>query len=189
VSAARLHDVPDISLAACRGGGEAEVRALARRIDEACIRTGFLLISDHGLAQPLLDDAFGLTAGFFDQTQAEKDRWHPSLPGKQRGYHAFETRGLAATLGKQAPLDLRESLFIGPVADHLARFAHLPGGADAYAPNIYPERPERLADTLRALYAAFESLSETLLELMAVALGAPRDFFAGKIARHFSIMA
>jgi isopenicillin N synthase-like dioxygenase len=163
--------------------------ALARCVDEACTSIGFLLISDHGLDQEILDDAFALSGNFFDGDQALKDRWHPNGPGAQRGYHGYETRGLAATLGKETPPDLRESFFLGPLDDHLDHFGHSPDAAAVYAPNIYPVTPDGFSAALMALYRQFESLSASLLKVMALALGAPENYFEDKIARHFSILA
>ena len=182
-------DIPAISLAPCFAADREAALALARRVDEACASIGFLLISDHGLDRRILDEAFALSGDFFDAGQACKDRWHPGAPGTQRGYHGYETRGLAATLGKETPPDMRESFFLGPIDDHLPRFAHSPEAAGVYAPNIYPDAPAGFSPALVALYRAFESLSARLLRLMALALGAPEDFFDDKIAHHFSILA
>jgi isopenicillin N synthase-like dioxygenase len=182
-------DIPVLSLAPCFSDDSQAILALARRLDEACAGVGFLLIADHGLKQATLDEAFCLSGNFFDGEQRLKDRWHPSAHGQQRGYHGYETRALAATLGNDTPPDRRESYFLGPVDDHRAYFSHLPAAAGAYAPNIYADAPVGFSAALVALYRQFEVLSVALLRLMALALGAPAGYFDDKSGRHFSILA
>ena len=186
-------DIPTISLAPCFSGDRDAMRALARSVDEACRSIGFLLVSEHGIEHQALDDAFAMSSDFFDSEQAVKDRWHPRTPGTQRGYHGYETRALAATLGNDTPADMRESFFLGPIDDHLAALGHLPSAQNSYASNIYPDfegnAPDRFSAALTSLYRQFESLSASLLKLMASALGAPESHFDNKISRHFSILA
>jgi isopenicillin N synthase-like dioxygenase len=119
----------------------------------------------------------------------EKAKWHPAGPAKQRGYHGMATRGLSATLGKDAPKDLRESLFLGPIDDHAATFAHIPDAVTAYAPNILPDTPAGFDAALVDLYRAFETLSANLLRIFAVAANMPEDHFIPLIQKHFSVMS
>jgi isopenicillin N synthase-like dioxygenase len=118
-----------------------------------------------------------------------KNRWHPSGPSKQRGYHGFATRGLAYTLGEQTPPDLRESVFLGPVDDHRAYYGNLPEAATSYAPNIIPDEPKGLAATLISLYREYERLARDMMRVFAAALRLPESHFDGTLDRHFSIMS
>jgi len=163
--------------------------AVAARIARACEEIGFLTVTGHGIAPRIVERAFERSRALFDLPQARKDRWHPAGPSRQRGYHGLATRGLAYTLGEKAPLDLRESYFLGPIDDHRDHFRSQPDAADAYAPNIYPDEPGGTAEALVEIYRAYERLAADLLRLFAVALGEPEDFFAGAIGRHFSILA
>ena len=163
--------------------------SVARAVAEACERIGFLILSGHGLDQTVIERAFERSRAFFDLPRGEKDRWHPTGPSRQRGFHGFATRGLAYTLGEDAPPDLRETFFLGPVDDHREYFANLPEAANAYAPNIYPDAPAGAAEALVAIYRAYERLSADLLRIFAAALDQPEDYFAGFIGRHFSILS
>ena len=189
VVAIRTEGVPVIDIGPFRTGDPAGRRAVAGAIAEVCERIGFLVIAGHGLADSVLQRGFAATREFFDLPQAEKDRWHPTGPSRQRGYHAFATRGLAYTLGEESPPDLRETLFLGPVDDHRAYYAGLPEAATSYAPNILPDRPPGVADAVVDLYRAFEHLSNDLLRLFAVALELPEEHFVEQSRRHFSIMS
>jgi len=184
-----LDHVPAIDLGPFLDDSAAGRRSIVVAFQQACEQIGFVIISGHRLPDGLLDRAFAQSRAFFDLPQPVKDRFTPPLPGKQRGYHAFATRGLAKTLGQEAPPDLRESLFLGPVDDHRAHYAALPDAADAYAPNILPDQPPGLHDTLVALYRGFERLSADLFRIFALALELPETWFADKVDRHFSIMS
>ncbi len=179
--------IPAIDIAPFLDGGDRP--SVAAAVGEACERIGFLILTGHGVSPAVIERAFERSRAFFDRPAAEKQRWHPQGPARQRGFHALATRGLAYTLGLDAPRDLRESFFLGPIDDHRARFAALPGAANAYAPNIYPDAPEGVTEAWIAIYRACERLSADLLRLFAVALDQPEDYFAGSIARHFSILA
>lgn len=181
--------IPIIDLAPFLGGGLAEKRAVAREVARVCEATGFLIVSGHGIPKSVLEAAFTASRAFFDQDQAAKDKWHPQGPARQRGYHALATRGLANTLDKSVPPDLRETVFLGPIDDHRARYADPPEAATAYAENIYPDQPAEFSPALTALYRAYERLSSDLLRVFAVALDLPEDGFADKMDRHFSILS
>ena len=179
--------IPAIDIAPFLDGSDKP--SVARQVAEACERIGFVIVSGHGIEPAVIDRAFERSWAFFDRPRAEKDRWHPRGPSRQRGFHGFATRGLAYTLGEETPPDLRETYFLGPVDDHRGHFANPPDAANAYAPNIYPDAPEGAAGSLIAIYRAYERLSADLLRIFAVALHQPEDYFAGFIGRHFSILS
>jgi len=162
---------------------------IAEEVARTCKETGFLIISGHGFPLELLERAQRQLFAFFDLPAETKNRWHPSGPSKQRGYHGFATRGLAYTLGEQTPPDLRESVFLGPVNDHRAYYAGLPEAATSYAPNMIPDQPPGLAATLVSLYREYERLARDMMRIFAGALELPRGFFDGTLDRHFSIMS
>lgn len=167
-------------------GDKAQVTAA---VAQSCRELGFLVIAGHGLPAADLERTFALVRRFTELPQAAKDRWRPTGPSKQRGYHAFATRGLAYTLGQQVPPDLRETLFVGPLDDHRAAYAGLPEALPSYWPNTLPTEPEGLDRALVTLYRGFERLAADLLRLFALALGLAEDHFADKIERHFSILS
>ncbi|HEX6529898.1 MAG TPA: 2-oxoglutarate and iron-dependent oxygenase domain-containing protein, partial [Burkholderiales bacterium] len=159
---------------------------IANEVARTCEQTGFLIISGHGFPLELLERAKRELFAFFDLPEATKNRWHPSGPSKQRGYHGFATRGLAYTLGQKTPPDLRETVFLGPVDDHRAHYAGLPEAATSYAPNLIPDELEA---TLVALYREYERLARDMMRVFAAALRLPEGFFDGTLDRHFSIMS
>jgi isopenicillin N synthase-like dioxygenase len=184
-----LPAIPTINLGRFREGSAAERAEIAATVAETCRRVGFLIISGHSLEQDFFDRVVSESFAFYDQPREIKDRFHPTGPAKQRGYHGMATRGLGRTLGQDAPLDLRESYFLGPVEDQRADYAHIPEAATSYAPNILPDSPAGFDRTLVELYRSFEQVAADMYRLFAVALGLPEGYFDGLIQRHFSILA
>ncbi len=117
--------VPAIDIAPFLSGDPEGKRAVVDAVRSACRDIGFLVIAGHGLSTDDLARAFTLTRNFFDLPQETKNKWHPTGPSKQRGYHAFETRGLAHTMDANVPLDLRETVFLGPIDDQRAHYEAL----------------------------------------------------------------
>ncbi len=183
-----MDSIPSIDIAPFRTGSASDKRAVADRVAAACRDIGFLVISGHGIARDTLEQTFARSFAFFDQPVEAKASWRPTGAAKQRGYHGIATRSLAATLGQQTPLDLRETVFLGPIDDHSAHFARLPEAATAYAPNIVPDQPAGTAEAFTGIYRAYERLSLDLLRVFAVALDLPEEHFTPLMGRHFSIL-
>lgn len=181
--------VPTIDIGPFLAGDPRGKEAIAREVAETCERIGFLVISGHRFPTALFDRAKRELFAFFDLPEATKNRWHPTGPSKQRGFHGFATRGLAYTLGQKTPPDLRETVFLGPVDDHRAHYAHLPEAATSYAPNVIPTEPAGIDKTLIALYREYERLAEDMMRIFGAALRLPEGYFDNVLKRHFSIMS
>jgi len=181
--------VPAIDIGPFLEGSPDGKRDVASALAKACREIGFLVIKNHGLPLEVLQDGFDMSRAFFDFTQEKKDAARPNGPSKQRGYHGFASRGLANTLGIEAPPDLRESVFLGPIDDYRASYTHIPDAEPSYWPNTPLSEPAGVDDALIALYRGFEALSADLLRIFALALNMPEEHFADKIDRHFSIMS
>jgi len=162
-----MSTVPTIDIGPFLRSDAAGKRVVGEQVARTCEETGFLVISGHGFPLELLGRAQRELFAFFDLPAETKNRWHPTGPSKQRGYHGFATRGLAYTLGEQTPPDLRESVFLGPVDDHRAYYAGLPEAATSYAPNLIPDV---LEPTLIALYREYERLARDMMRIFAAAL-------------------
>jgi isopenicillin N synthase-like dioxygenase len=169
--------------------GGSDRASVVRQVASACEAVGFLIFAGHSLPPDLLQRAFDESHAFFQLPQATRARFTSSVKGQQRGYHDVATRNLARTAGVEAPADLRDSLFFGPLDDHRAYYAHSADAQAAYALNIMPDVPRGVDATLVALYRAFERLAADIFRIFAVALTLPEDFFVDKMDRHFSIMA
>ena len=180
--------LPSIDLEPFIAGSDQGRQAVPRAIAQACEEVGFFKICGHGLPQTLIDTAFATASDFFGQPQAIKDLSRPPKSASARGYHALLTKNLAKTLGYDNPPDLREQFYIGPLVSRAAEFAHIPGAAELYAENIWPQAPATYCQVFSAYYTALERLGGTLMRTFALGLGVDERFFDDKIDRHFSTL-
>ena len=185
--ASKIHDIPVIDISSFLN--ETDKISVAQQVSKACENIGFLIISGHGIPKNIINNAFIQSRAFFSLSQSDKNLYHPATPSQQRGYHAFATRGLAYTLGNDAPPDLRETFFLGPLDDHRKYYEALPGAEGAYAPNIFPKVPTKFSSALRDIYIHYQHLSENILRIFAVALNLNEYFFSDLVQRHFSILS
>jgi isopenicillin N synthase-like dioxygenase len=180
--------VPVIDLSPYFAGSQQGKAAVAGAIADACERIGFFKVVGHGVPQVMMEEAFASAGAFFTQPASVKDRFRPARSAAARGYHALATKNLAKTLGYDNPADLREQFYIGPLTSRAAEFAHIPGAAELYADNIWPDTPANYRPVFTAYYQALEALGRSLMRVFALSLAMPETFFDNKIDRHFSTL-
>jgi isopenicillin N synthase-like dioxygenase len=180
--------VPSIDLAPFTTGSGGGKQMVAREVARACEEIGFFKVRRHGVPQSLVERTFATASAFFANPQEVKDQFRPPKSSSARGYHALRTKNLAKTLGYDNPPDLREQFYIGPLVSRAAEFAHIPGAAELYAENLWPDPPAEYREVFGAAYRSLESLGGTLMRVFAVALGVDERFFDDKIDRHFSTL-
>jgi len=181
------NEIPVIDISPFLNGSDK--KGVAEKVTNACKNIGFLIISGHGIEPTTVEDAFRKSRQFFNLEQKKKNLYHPQQKSQQRGYHAFATRGLAYTLGRDAPPDLRETYFLGPLNDHKKYFQASPEALKAYASNILPDQPEGFSASLENIYASYQRLSEDILRIFSISLNLDENFFSKLITRHFSILS
>jgi isopenicillin N synthase-like dioxygenase len=158
-----LAQVPPLSLAA----QDDDPDAFARDFGASFQRFGFAIVSDHGIAQSLIERAWQETAALFALPDEEKRGYHRPGGGGARGYTPFKTE---IAKGASA-VDLKEFWHVG---------RELPAGhpfADSMAPNIWPARPDGFRDTFLELFTAFDRAGDRLLSAIARHLGLAPDWF------------
>ena len=178
--------IPVIDLGPYWSGDAAARQRIAEQVDWACENIGFLVISNHGIPQSLIDQAFSVSRAFFDLPSEEKGRSKPSNGVAPRGYHALATRNLARTLGQETPPDLREQFFVGPLTSRAGPAAGTPGAAVFYSENIWPDHPPAYREVFTEFYQKMEALAARLMRVFANALALPEAFFDDKIDNHFN---
>ena len=151
------------------GTAEAQKR-VAEQVRLACEQIGFLTVSGHGVPAEQIEWTAAVARSFFDLPDGEK-KLMKLTPGGA-GYSPVQGESLAATLGKKAPADLKESLNVGTDIDA--------------AP--WPAHPAELRAACIAYFEAMNHLASDLLRIFAAALNLPTDYFAGKIDRSSSFL-
>jgi isopenicillin N synthase-like dioxygenase len=155
-------------------------------IGVACRDIGFLIITGHGVPEPVLRNIEGTARQFFSLPQEEKMRSRTT--SGFRGYAPAGHDALARSRNVRTPPDLCEFFAVNRFDDpEAARRAGLRQGRELFfSPNIWPRSPAGFRAAFEAYYAAMENLADQLIRLMALALGLEEDWFESKIREHVS---
>jgi len=167
-------------------GQPAEMDAVARQIDEACMSSGFLALTGHGVPVDLMERMLAVSQEFFDLPVDEKMRYFMDDAAANRGYAPFESEALSYSLGIDSEPDLFEAFNIG-------RETVPPGSSDEvartyFSPNVWPDAPADMRQVYLDYWDACEQLGHTLTEIFARALGLEPGFFAPFLDRTPSVM-
>ena len=150
----------------------------ASAFGDAFARTGFAVVSDHGIDPALIDRVLLAAKAFFALPEAAKAAYVMPGGGGQRGLTPF---GIETAKHHSRP-DLKEFWHIGrdlPPGDPLA--AAMPA-------NVWPLEVPDFEPATRALYAALDHAGLRLLRAIAVHLGHAADFFDDAVAEGNSIL-
>jgi isopenicillin N synthase-like dioxygenase len=163
--------IPTIDLGPWREGSDAERDGVARAVDEALRRAGFLLVTGHGVDPALRE---GIRAGareFFHLPEAVKRPY--AVRVGERGWLGPGAEANSYAEGTPGPPDLKESWSFA---------ADEPTGREAvdaewFKPNAWPREVPGLRPLVEEYVARMRALSGELLGLLGVALGQGGDFF------------
>ena len=157
---------------------ESDLVAAAAGFGDAFARTGFAVVSDHGIDQGLIDRAMAATKAFFALPEDVKRRFVVPGGGGQRGLTPF---GIEAAKG-HAKADLKEFWHVG---------RELPAGhpfAGVMPPNVWPSEIPEFHGAVGALFNALDSAGNRMLRAIAVHLGRAPDFFVDPVLDGNSIL-
>ena len=174
----------DASIPVIDLGAQADVVA---RISRACEHTGFLVVTNHGVDQQVIDTAWTAATRFFDLAPADKMAVAMPYPGYPYGYAPLQGERLAASLGTDTPPDLKETFSMGPIDLPVVR----PGEAAeafVYEPTPWPPALAEFRPAMEAYYTAMARFVARLMSLFAQALDLPSNFFDSRIDRHTSAL-
>jgi isopenicillin N synthase-like dioxygenase len=169
-----MTDVPVIDIAPLVGDPDAPVteamQATAERIDDACREVGFFSIVGHGVPVDLRDRLDGLARAFFALPEQEKAAIAMAHGG--RAWRGWFPVGGELTSGVP---DLKEGIYFGrelPPDD-----PRVIEGRPLHGPNLFPEHPEGLRETVLTYLDELTALGQAVLGGMAIGLGLPRRWF------------
>lgn len=151
----------------------AEVGALdfPARIGTAFERYGFVIITDHGIPQPLIDRFLAAFRGFFALPEADKRRYHVPGGGGARGYTPF---GIETAKGATHH-DLKEFWHVGrELPEGHAFRRYMP-------PNVWVGELPGFRELTLEMFEAFDAMGRRLLAPIARSLSLPPDFFEDKV--------
>ena len=161
--------VPVVDLAGFAQGTAGERLRVARAFGDAMERAGFATIVGHGVPPELVRGTYAAARAFFALPEAHKRRHTAPEQTKARGYLPLGIESVAATLAGRTPADLCEALVFASLQRERAGLG---------APNYWPGQPPELAGRVNAYFDAMLVLARRLMEVAALALDLPADWFA-----------
>ncbi|MEQ9349547.1 MAG: 2-oxoglutarate and iron-dependent oxygenase domain-containing protein [Alphaproteobacteria bacterium] len=180
-----MADIPVIDLTPVGAGG-ADAAHVARRIDEVCRDLGFLVLTGHGVPAAVIDRCRQTARAFFDLPLDRKLAVRSADPAYPYGYLPVAVEGLAQSLGKVTPGDLKESLSIGPFDATPADAPRHAAAAYFFAPNLWPAAPPDLRAAWTDYFDHLLALAHRLVDLFALALELPPESFRPAFRRPLS---
>jgi len=157
---------------------ESDSPAFVRDLGAAYEQHGFVILTDHGMPQELIDRFLGLYKTFFAWPEDAKRRYHVPGGGGARGYTPF---GIETAKGATHH-DLKEFWHVG---------RELPEG-HAYrkymADNVWINELTGFRDTSIEMFETFDSTGRRILRAIAAILNLPADFFEDKVQLGNSVL-
>jgi len=157
---------------------EADSPAFVRDLGAAYEQHGFVILTDHGMPQALIDRFLGLYKTFFAWPEDAKRRYHVPGGGGARGYTPFDIE----TAKGATHHDLKEFWHVG---------RELPEG-HAYrkymADNVWINELTGFRDTSIEMFETFDSTGRRILRAIAAILNLPADFFEDKVQLGNSVL-
>jgi len=181
-------EVPVVDIRALRdpGASPADRLVVAKTIGAACETIGFLVITNHGVPESVIDGAWKDTHDFFDLPLDKKlgpDSFLLMTDEYPYGYSPFG--GEVLSKGKELEEELgAEAAKKGDMKEMFAVGAY--NEAAAMPLPRYPSEPGSMGQSWRAYYGAMEDLSQALMRGFALSLDLPENWFEDKTDRHAS---
>jgi len=173
-------EIPVIDMAPDRTGYS---RDLANELARTCAATGFFVLTGHGIPDTVVTAAQEAARTFFGLEERQKREVVRTPPAFNRGWIPPQTESLGATLGTNAPPDLKESFTLGPPDVPDTDYYTRPDAFPHFARNVWPHEPAALRPALTRYFRAMEALATELMGLFAIGLGLPMHWFDDKIDR------
>jgi isopenicillin N synthase-like dioxygenase len=194
--------VPIVDISAYLSASEAPEtkRDVIQRVVHSFATLGFLYILGHGLSSELLDQiaeqnkVFSLLSADEKEQLVSKDR-------ARRGYSHSLSENFASLAGEKRPNDLVEKLRFGPELFPLKEQegqGQTQGQEESYyqsneckvhfSPNEWGPLPSSFRDLILEYSEAMRHLSHTIVEMLAIGLSQPSDYFTSSMDKPTSIL-
>ena len=157
---------------------DADRQAFIDELGAAYREWGFAGIRNHGIDQPLIDDAYAAFKAFFALPDDVKKRYHVEGGGGARGYTRFGVE----TAKDSKHFDLKEFWHIGREIPDDSPYR------DVMDANVWPAEVPGFRDAGYALYQALDALGSQVLRALALHIDLPEDYFADKTDTGNSIL-
>ncbi len=160
--------LPVIDISGLRSGDPADKARVARALGDAARTSGFFYITDHGVAQSLIDGVMAASKAFHEKPRSFKMKYWSGFSTHHRGYVPFEENG--GDFPKEINFNEAWDMSYEAPADHpdyLAKWRMT-------GPNIWPDI-DGWKDAVSGYYDAIFDLGLTLMDALAIELGVPPE--------------
>ncbi|MBS0638432.1 MAG: isopenicillin N synthase family oxygenase [Proteobacteria bacterium] len=166
--------IPVLDVGPLLSGVPGAREGLARAVADTCVDTGFLVITNHGIPQALINDCFAAASDFFDLPEQRK--LDLKVGDLNIGYLPYGAQIIRTSkINNNTKPNLSESFYI--VTDKAPDDPEIVAGNPLYGLNRWPvEMPSFKARTL-AYFEAMRPLGRAMISLVAASLGLPADYF------------
>ncbi len=170
-----MTEIPLIDLSA------RDEHATAAAIDAACREVGFFTVCGHGVDRQVFADAYAASRAFFDQpferkTTVRLDTGFTRAPDDYTpyGYSGLLEENAYAYMGERdRPADYVEKFSVGRLILDDAERLPFPDG----------DAGRELRRALKRYFEGCQQVAAAITELLTLAIGLPRDFFAIRTGR------
>jgi isopenicillin N synthase-like dioxygenase len=152
---------------------------LAASFGHALREYGFVSVVGHGIGPDLREQAYRACRRFFALPEATKRAYYVAGGGGERGYTPFRVE----TAKDQTDPDLKEFWHVGREPSDAS-----PRGANPLPANQWPSEVPEFRASMLALFGALDRLGTALLELVALHLSLPANWFHDKTDHGNSIL-
>jgi isopenicillin N synthase-like dioxygenase len=157
------------------GGPDADRARVAREIDDACTRVGFVQVLGHGVPDDTVTGLTGALDAFFGLPLSTRKRYR--VPGANRGYSPPRSESLSLSVGLE-PADRMNDFFEAfNVGTEARSFPGLELSEDDYSRNVWPAEVPGFEAAVQSYFDQAGRVARTLTRIFADALGEAPTFF------------
>lgn len=168
-------EVPAIDIGAWVGDGDAAARdRVARAVDDACSRVGFMQILGHGIPSAVQDGFADAMDRFFALDIDEKKSYR--VEGANRGYSPPKSESLSLSLGVESADRMNDFFEAFNVGVEARSFTDLELDESDYGINLWPDVPE-FETAVQRYFDEAGRVARILTSVFAAALELPTDYF------------
>jgi len=166
--------IPLLDLHDYRAGKPGAREHLAETIARTAEDTGFMLLANHGIPQPLIDQVFAAASDFFDRDLNFKLRY--KIGDLNIGYLPQGAQVVrTSTVNHNTKPNLSESFYI--VRDRAENDPDILAGKPFAAPNRWPAGMQCFREITTDYFGRMQAMAHSMLPAFAVALGLQPSYF------------
>lgn len=157
-------------------GDHSARREVAKAVDDACSRVGFMQILGHGVPPQASDGLAGAIDGFFGLSVEAKNSYR--VHGANRGYSPPKSESLSLSLGVESATRMNDFFEAFNIGVEARSFTDLELDEADYGINIWPAEMPDFEQATLTYFAESGRVARTLTDIFCAALGLDADYFA-----------